>query len=170
MGLILALMVLLMEREKQMQLLMQMLKQMLVFTVLALSLPQPLSAVVFLSGLVTRFLSTDQGRLQRLFARLSLTSRSSRTVLTLSAPLAPSNLSSNLIPLLLLEVTLRLDLLLLLLTMEQSQWAVLVLLVDMELVPLSVDTPVVLFLVPLSVDTPVVLFLVILSLVVCLVV
>merc|ERR1712168_309765 len=150
MGLILALMVLLMEREKQMQLLMQMLKQMLVFTVLALSLPQPLSAVVFLSGLVTRFLSTDQGRLQRLFARLSLTSRSSRTVLTLSALLAPSNLSSNLIHLLLWEVTLRLDLLLLLLTMEQSQWAVLVLLVDMELVPLSVDTPVVLLLGMLS--------------------
>merc|ERR1719250_502379 len=101
----------------------------------ALSLPQPLSAVVSLLGLVTRFLSTDQGRLQRLYARLLLTSRSSRTVLTLSAPLAPSNPCSNLNPLLLLEVTLRLDLLLLLPTMEQFLWAVLVLLVDMELVP-----------------------------------
>merc|ERR1719312_671680 len=80
----------------------------------ALSLPQHLYAVVSLLGLVTRFLSTDQGRRQRLYARLLLTSRSSRTVLTLSAPLAPSNLSNNLNTLLLLEVTLRLDLLLLL--------------------------------------------------------
>merc|ERR1719320_1243136 len=109
-----------MEREK----LTLMLKLMLVSMVMApmgeaLFLPQPLSAVVSLLGLVTRFLLTDQGRLQRVFARLLLTSRSSRTVLTLSAPLAPSNLSSNLIPLLLLAVTLRWDHLLLLPTMEQ---------------------------------------------------
>merc|ERR1719342_1147171 len=112
----------------------------------ALSLPQHLYAVVSLLGLVTRFLSTDQGRLQRLYARLLLTSRSSRTVLTLSALLAPSNLSSNLNTLLLLEVTLRLDLLLLLQTMEQFLWAVLVLLVDMEPVLLSVDMELVLLL------------------------
>merc|ERR1711942_556133 len=114
-----------MEREK----LTLTLKLMLVSMVMApmgyaLFLPQPLSAAVSLLGLVTRFLSTDQGRLQRLYARL-----------TLSALLAPSNLSSNLNTLLLLEVNLRLDLLLLLPTMEQFLWAVLVLLVDMELVP-----------------------------------
>merc|ERR1719342_971859 len=113
----------------------------------ALSLPQHLYAVVSLLGLVTRFLSTDQGRLQRLYARLLLTSRSSRTVLTLSALLAPSNLSNNLNTLLLLEVTLRLDLLLLLQTMEQFLWAVLVLLVDMEPVVLSVDMELLLLLV-----------------------
>merc|ERR1712055_952462 len=37
---------------------------------LVLFLPHLLSAAVFLSGLVTRFPLTDQGRLQRLFARL----------------------------------------------------------------------------------------------------
>merc|ERR1712013_979901 len=131
--------VLLMEREK----LTLILKLMLVYMGMApleeaLSLLQPQSAVLFLLGLVTRFLLTYQGRLQRLFARLLLTSRSSRTVLTLSAPLAPSNLSSNLNTPLLLEVTLRLDLLLLLPTVEQFLWAVLVLRVDMELVLLLV--------------------------------
>merc|ERR1711942_275965 len=128
-----------MEREK----LTLMLKLMLVSMVMApmgeaLFLPQHLSAGVFLLGLVTRFLSTDQGRLQRLYARLLLTSRTSRTVLTLSALLAHSNLSSNLNTLLLSEVTLRLDLLLLLPTMEQFLWVVLVLLVGMEPVPLEV--------------------------------
>merc|ERR1712243_493728 len=81
------------------------------------------------------------------------------TVLTLSAPLAPSNLSSNLNTLLLLEVTLRLDLLLLLPTMEQFLWAVLVLLVDMELVPYLVVSQVVVFLVVSLVDILVVLLL-----------
>merc|ERR1719244_781334 len=55
----------LMEREKLM------LMPMLVFMaivpmVLVLSQPQPLSAVVFLSGHVTKFLLIDQGKLQRL--------------------------------------------------------------------------------------------------------
>ena len=45
------LLVMVMEREKQMLLLMQM----LVYTVLAMSQPQLLSAVVFLLGHVTRF-------------------------------------------------------------------------------------------------------------------
>merc|ERR1711942_543168 len=124
-----------MEREKLTLMLKLMLDSMVMAPMgEALFLPQPLSAAVSLLGLVTRFLSTDQGRLQRLYARLLLTSRSSRTVLKLSALLAPSNLSSNLNTLLLSEVTLRLDLLLLLPTMEQCLWAVLVLLVDMELV------------------------------------
>merc|ERR1719187_2645274 len=127
---------------------------------------QLLFAVVFLLGHVTRFLLIDQGRLQRLFARLLLTSRSSRTVPTPSAPPAPSNLSSNHILLLWLEVTLKLDLLLLLPTMEQSQLVVLVLLVDTELVPLPVDMEQVLLLavmelVPLSVELVVALFLVV---------
>merc|ERR1719308_314668 len=151
-----------MEREK----LTLMLKLMLVSMVMApmgqaLFLPQLLSAVVSLLGLVTRFLSTDQGRLQRLYARLLLTSRSSRTVLTLLALLAPSNLSSNLNTLLLLEVTLRLDLLLLLPTMEQCLWAVLVLLVDMEPVVLSVDMELVLLLVGMELVPLVVLSLVV---------
>merc|ERR1719320_154842 len=71
----------------------------------AQSLPLLLSAEVFLLGLATRFLLTDQGRLPRLSAKLLLISRSSRIVLTLSAPPVLNNLFSNLIHLLLLELT-----------------------------------------------------------------
>merc|ERR1719317_89378 len=75
----------------------------------AQSLPLLLSAEVFLLGLATRFPLTDQGRLPRLSAKLLLTSRSSKTVLTLSAPPVLSNLFSNLIHLLLLELTPAMD-------------------------------------------------------------
>merc|ERR1711875_113798 len=53
----------------------------------------------------TRSLSEPPERLLRLCARKLLISRSSRIVLILSAPPAPSNLSSSLTPLLLLELT-----------------------------------------------------------------
>merc|ERR550519_1130297 len=58
-----------MEREKQMLKLMLASMDMVPMG-LVLFLPHPLSAAVFLSGLVTRFPLTDQGRLQRPFARL----------------------------------------------------------------------------------------------------
>merc|ERR1719268_527137 len=80
----------------------------------ALSLPLPPSARVSQSRPATRFLSAPQERLPRLSARKSLMSRSSKTVLKLSALLALSNLFSNLTLLLLLELTQRLDPLLLL--------------------------------------------------------
>merc|ERR1719209_396446 len=60
-----------MEREKQMPMLKLMLASMVMVPMgLVLYLPHPLSAAVFLSGLVTRFPLIDPGRLQRLFARL----------------------------------------------------------------------------------------------------
>merc|ERR1711872_777122 len=79
----------------------------------ALSPPLPPSARVSQLKPATRFLSALQERLPRLSARKSLMSRSSRTVLKLSALLALSNLFSNLTLLLLLELTQRLDPLLL---------------------------------------------------------
>merc|ERR1711915_231780 len=80
----------------------------------ALSLPLPPSARVSQSRPATRFLSAPQERLPRMGARKSLMLRSSKTVLKLSALLALSNLFSNLILLLLSELTQRLDPLLLL--------------------------------------------------------
>merc|ERR1719500_1930270 len=66
--------------------------------------PLLLSAQVFQSRPVTRFLFLPQERLPKLSARRLLISRSSRTVPKLSAPLALSNLSNNLTLLLLLEL------------------------------------------------------------------
>merc|ERR1712198_610637 len=80
----------------------------------ALSPPLPPSARVSQLKPATRFLSALQERLPRLSARKSLMSRSSRTVLKLSALLALSNLFSYLSLLLLLALTQRLDPLLLL--------------------------------------------------------
>merc|ERR1719341_1318598 len=79
--------------------------------------PLLLSTQVFQSRPVTRFPFPPQERLPRLSARRLLISRSSRIVPKLSAPLAPSNLFSNLTLLLLLELTPGLDPLLLLLLM-----------------------------------------------------
>merc|ERR1711887_31867 len=67
------------------------------------------SATAFQSEPATRSLSAPPGRSPRLSARRSLISRSSRIVLIPSAPPAPSNLSSSLIPPLLLELTPGLD-------------------------------------------------------------
>merc|ERR1711942_565005 len=63
------------------------------------------SVTVSQSEPATRSLSVPPERLLRLCARKLLISRSSRIVLILSAPPAPSNLSSSLIPLPLLELT-----------------------------------------------------------------
>merc|ERR1712112_338917 len=63
------------------------------------------SVTVSQSEPATRSLSAPPGRLLRLSARKLLISRSSRIVQILSAPPAPSNLSSCLIPLPLLELT-----------------------------------------------------------------
>merc|ERR1719341_2471262 len=82
--------------------------------------PLLLSAQVFQSRPVTRFPFPPQERLPRLSARRLLISRSSRIVPKLSAPLAPSNLFSNLTLLLLLELTPGLDPLLLLLLAQLS--------------------------------------------------
>merc|ERR1711875_67946 len=60
------------------------------------------SVTVSQSEPATRSLSVPPERLLRLCARKLLISRSSRIVLILSAPPAPSNLSSSLTPLLLL--------------------------------------------------------------------
>merc|ERR1712113_1118857 len=68
------------------------------------------SATAFQSEPATRSPSAPQGRSPRQSARRLLISRSSRIVLIPSAPPAPSNLSSSLIPLLLLELTPELDL------------------------------------------------------------
>merc|ERR1712113_1324681 len=68
------------------------------------------SATAFQSEPATRSPSAHQGRSPRQSARRLLISRSSRIVLIPSAPPAPSNLSSSLIPLLLLELTPELDL------------------------------------------------------------
>merc|ERR1712113_556534 len=67
------------------------------------------SATAFQSEPATRSPSAPQGRSPRQSARRLLISRSSRIVLIPSAPPAPSNLSSSLIPLLLLELTPGLD-------------------------------------------------------------
>merc|ERR1711887_95748 len=95
-------------QDIQSVMLMLMLDSLLVLLLLTLVSAQSphllLYAVVFLSGIVTRFLSTDQGRLPRLSAKLLLTSRSSRTALTPSEPPVPNNLSSIPSLLLLLEV------------------------------------------------------------------
>merc|ERR1719430_1845840 len=108
-------------QDIQSVMLMLMLDSLLVLLLLTLVSAQSphllLFAVVFLSGIVTRFLSTDQGRLPRLFAKLLSTSRSSRTVPTLLAPHVHNNQSSNLIHLLLLVLTPVMDPTLLSLTM-----------------------------------------------------
>merc|ERR1711970_1084024 len=88
---------------------------MLVMVMLAQLLHLLPSATAFQSEPATRSPSAPPGRSPRQSARRLLISRSSRIVLIPSAPPAPSNLSSSLIPLLLLELTPELDLKLLLL-------------------------------------------------------
>merc|ERR1712113_1283700 len=83
---------------------------MLVMVMLAQLLHLLPSATAFQSEPATRSPSAPQGRSPRQSARRLLISRSSRIVLIPSAPPAPSNLSSSLIPLLLLELTPELDL------------------------------------------------------------
>merc|ERR1719153_758786 len=82
---------------------------MLVMVMLAQLLHLLPSATAFQSEPATRSPSAPPGRSPRQFARRSLISRSSRIVLIPSAPPAPSNLSSSLIPPLLLELTPGLD-------------------------------------------------------------
>merc|ERR1719474_2091046 len=98
------------------------------------------SATAFQSEPATRSPSAPPGRSPRLSARRLLILRSSRIVLILSAPLAPSNLSSSLILPLLLELTPGLDPKLLLL---------LLLLPLLLLVPLPLLLPMVVLLLPL---------------------
>merc|ERR1719431_344350 len=82
---------------------------MLVMVMLAQLLHLLPSATVFPSEPATRSLSAPPGRSPRLSARRSFISRSSRIVLIPSAPPVLSNLSSSLIPPLLLELTPGLD-------------------------------------------------------------
>merc|ERR1712113_1121817 len=82
---------------------------MLVMVMLAQLLHLLPSATAFQSEPATRSPSAPPGRSPRQSARRSLISRSSRIVLIPSAPPAPSNLSSSLIPPLLLELTPGLD-------------------------------------------------------------
>merc|ERR1712212_799297 len=89
--------------------LMLMLMPMLDMVMLAQLLHLLPSATVFPSEPATRSLSAPPGRSPRLSARRSLISRSSRIVLIPSAPPVLSNLSSSLIPPLLLELTPGLD-------------------------------------------------------------
>merc|ERR1712180_550110 len=89
--------------------LMPMLMLMLVMVMLAQLLHLLPSATAFQSEPATRSPSAPPGRLPRQFARRSLISRSSRIVLIPSAPPVLSNLSSSLIPPLLLELTPGLD-------------------------------------------------------------
>merc|ERR1712113_348814 len=93
------------------------------------------SATAFQSEPATRSPSAPQGRSPRQSARRLLISRSSRIVLIPSAPPAPSNLSSSLIPLLLLELTPELDLKLSLLP-TAPLLLVLLLLLPLVLLPL----------------------------------
>merc|ERR1712029_241814 len=88
------------------------------------------------------------GRLLRLCARKLLISRSSRIVLILSAPPAPSNLSSSLTPLLLLELTPGSDQKLLLQLTEPSLLELLLLLLLLE----ELSLPMVELLPPLLLD------------------
>merc|ERR1711962_1730164 len=82
---------------------------MLVMVMLAQLLHLLPSATAFQSEPATRSPSAPQGRSPRQSARRLLISRSSRIVLIPSAPPAPSNLSTSLIPPLLLELTPGLD-------------------------------------------------------------
>merc|ERR1719370_1408789 len=82
---------------------------MLVMVMLAQLLHLLPSATAFQSEPATRSPSAPPGRSPRQSARRSLISRSSRIVLIPSAPPAPSNLSSSLIPPLLLELIPGLD-------------------------------------------------------------
>merc|ERR1719427_632012 len=103
----LLLLLLLLESVKLKLMLMPML--MLVMVMLAQLLHLLPSATAFQSEPATRSPSAPPGRLPRQSARRLLISRSSRIVLIPSAPPAPSNLSSSLIPPLLLELTPGLD-------------------------------------------------------------
>merc|ERR1719312_1604307 len=91
------------------------------------------SVTVSQSEPATRSLSAPPERLLRLCARKLLISRSSRIVLILSAPPAPSNLSSSLTPLLLLELTPGSDQKLLLQLTEPSLLELLLLLLSLLL-------------------------------------
>merc|ERR1719513_435998 len=108
------------------------------------------SVTVSQSELATRSLSAPPGRLLRLSARKLLISRSSRIVQILSAPPAPSNLSSSLIPLPLLELTPGSDQKLLLQLTEPSLLELLLLLPQLLLEELSL--PMVVLLPPLLLD------------------
>merc|ERR1711862_911255 len=112
------------------------------------------SVTVSQSEPATRSLSAPPGRLLRLSARKLLISRSSRIVLILSVPPAPSNLSSSLIPLPLLELTPGSDQKLLLQLTELSQLELLLLL--LLLLPLllleELSLPMVVLLPPLLLD------------------
>merc|ERR1711887_455216 len=116
---------------------------MLVMVMLAQLLHLLPSATAFQSEPATRSPSAPPGRSPRLSARRSLISRSSRIVLIPSAPPAPSNLSSSLIPPLLLELTPGLDPKLSLLPTEP-------LLLQLVLLPLLL--PMVVLLLPLLPD------------------
>merc|ERR1712113_594325 len=106
----LLLLLLLLDTESVKLKLMLMPMLMLVMVMLAQLLHLLPSATAFQSEPATRSPSAPQGRSPRQSARRLLISRSSRIVLIPSAPPAPSNLSSSLIPLLLLELTPELDL------------------------------------------------------------
>merc|ERR1719209_1749914 len=118
---------------------------MLVMVMLAQLLHLLPSATVFQSEPATRSLSAPPGRSPRQSARRLLISRSSRIVLIPSAPPAPSNLSSSLIPPLLLELTPGLDPKLSLLPTEP-------LLLELLLVLLPLLLPMVVLLLPLLPD------------------
>merc|ERR1712180_441011 len=128
--------------------LMPMLMLMLVMVMLAQLLHLLPSATAFQSEPATRSPSAPPGRLPRQFARRSLISRSSRIVLIPSAPPAPSNLSSSLIPPLLLELTPGLDPKLSLLPTEPLLLELLLLLL-LLLVLLPLLLPMVVLLLPL---------------------
>merc|ERR1719477_63354 len=106
------------------------------------------SVTVSQSEPATRSLSAPPGRLLRLSARKLLISRSSRIVQILSAPPAPSNLSSSLIPLPLLELTPGLDPKLLLQLTEPSLLELLLLLLPQLLLE-ELSLPMVVLLPPL---------------------
>merc|ERR1712112_110602 len=114
------------------------------------------SVTVSQSEPATRSLSAPPGRLLRLSARKLLISRSSRIVLILSVPPAPSNLSSSLIPLPLLELTPGSDQKLLLQLTELSLLELLLLLLLLLLLPLllleELSLPMVVLLPPLLLD------------------
>merc|ERR1711970_54358 len=105
----LLLLLLLLDTESVKLKLMLMPMLMLVMVMLAQLLHLLLSATAFQSEPATRSPSAPPGRSPRQSVRRSLISRSSRIVLIPLAPPVPSNLSSSLIPPLLLELTPGLD-------------------------------------------------------------
>merc|ERR1719376_1387485 len=123
---------------------------MLVMVMLAQLLHLLPSATAFQSEPATRSPSAPPGRSPRQSARRSLISRSSRIVLIPSAPPAPSNLSSSLIPPLLLELTPGLDPKLSLLPTEPLLLELLLPLLLLVLLPLLL--PMVVLLLPLLPD------------------